>query len=125
MHIRIFNPLEFRKEKKELTFKSQESMNCQHRTDDTIASSINDVTIRGAVWRPDVDGIVAGKRLVTREQYSSFAPQSFKAAFNTCNRFVSYVLLLLARITNVWKGLTNIMRYGRKCLVDNPGSLGW
>ena len=91
----------------------------------TIASSINDVTIRGTVWRPDVDGIIAGKRLVTREQYSSFTPESFKTAVNTCNRFVSYVLLLLATITNVWKGLTNIMRYGRKCLVGNPGSLGW
>ena len=91
----------------------------------TIASSINDVTIRGTVWRPDIDGIVAGKRLVTEEQYSSFTPASFKTAVNTCNRFVSYVLLLLATITNVWKGLTNIMRHGRKCLVANPGSLGW
>ena len=68
MHIRIFNPLEFRKEKKELTFKSQESMNCQHRTDDMVASSNSDVT-RKAVWEPDENGIVAGKRLVTREQY--------------------------------------------------------
>ena len=125
MHICIFNPLESRKEKKELTFKSQESMNCQHRTDDTIASSINDVTIRGTVWRTDVDGIIAGKRLVTREPYSSFTPESLKTAVNTCNRCVSYVLLLLATITNVWKGLTNIMRYGRKCLVGNSGSLGW
>ena len=91
----------------------------------TIASSINDVTIRGTVWRPDVDEIVAGERLVTREQYSSFAPESFKTAFNTCNRFVNYVLLFLATITNVWKGLTNIVRYGRKCLVGNPGSLAW
>ena len=91
----------------------------------TIASSINDVTIRGTVWRPDVDGIVAGKRLVMGEQYSSFTPESFKIAVNTCNRFVSYVLLLLATITNVWKGLTNIMRNRRKCLVGNPGSLGW
>ena len=91
----------------------------------TIVSSINDVTIRGAVWRPDVDGIVAGKCLVTREQYSLFVPESFKAAFNTYNRFVNYVLLFLATITNVWKGLTNIVRYGRKCLVSNPGSLAW
>ena len=84
----------------------------------------SDVT-RKAVCKPDEDGIVAGKRLVTREQYSSFAPQSFKASFNTCNRFISYALLLLATITNVWKGLTNIMRHGRKGLVGNPGSLGW
>ena len=91
----------------------------------TIASSINDITIRGTVWRPDIDGIVAGKRLVRGEQYSSFMPASFKTAVTTCNRFVSYVLLLLATITNVWKGLTNIMRQGRKCLVGNPGSLGW
>ena len=101
-------------------------MNCQHRTDDDgmIASSNSDVT-RKAVCEPDEDGIVAGKRLVTREQYSLFAPQSFKATVNACNRFVSYVLLLLATITNVWKGLTNITRHGRKCLVGNPGSLGW
>ena len=122
MHIRISKPLEFRKEKKELTFKSQESMNCQHRTDDMVASSNSDVT-RKAVWEPDENGIVAGKRLVTREQYSLFAPQSFKAAFNTCNRFINCILLFLATITNVLKGLTNIVRYGRKCLVGNPGSL--
>ena len=124
MHIRIFNHLEFRKEKKELTFKNQESTNCQHRTNDVVASSNSDVT-RKAVRRPDEDGIVAGKRLVTGEQYSLFTTASFKTTVNTCNRFVSYVLLLLATITNVWKGLTNIMRHGRKCLVGNPGSLGW
>ena len=63
-------------------------MNCQHRTDDVVASSNSDAT-RKAVCETDEDGIVAGKRLVTREQYSSFAPESFKAAFNTCNRFVN------------------------------------
>ena len=76
MHICIFNPLEFRKEKKELTFKSQESTNCQHRTDDVgmIASSNSDVT-RKAVWEPDVNRRVARKHLVTREQLSSFVPK--------------------------------------------------
>ena len=87
----------------------------------TIASSINDVTIQGTVWRPDIDGIIAGKRLVTREQYSSFTPESFKTAFNTCNRFVSYVLLLLATIANVWKGLTNIVRVREEMPSWQPG----
>ena len=80
-------------------------MNCQHRMDDMVAPSNSDVT-RKAIWEPDENGIVAGKRLVTREQYSSFAPQSFKAAFNTCNRFINCILLCLATITNVLKGLT-------------------
>ena len=71
------NPLEFRKEKKELTFKSQESMNCQHRTDDMVASSNSDVTGE-SVWEPDGNRLVARKHLVTREQLSSFAPKSFK-----------------------------------------------
>ena len=122
MHIRIFNPLEFRKEKKELTFKSQESMNCQHRMDDMVASSNSDVT-RKAVWEPDESRLVARKHSVTREQLSSFVPKSFKAAFNACNRFINYMLLFLATITSVLKGLTNIVRYGRKCLVGNSDSL--
>ena len=124
MHIRIFNPLEFRKEKKELTFKSQESTNCQQRTDDVgmIASSNSDVT-RKAICEPDVNRLVARKHSVTREQLSSFAPKSFKAAFNACNRFVNYILLFLATITSVLKGLTNIVQYGRKCLVGNSDSL--
>ena len=88
-----------------------------------IASSINDVTVREAVWEPDINRLVARKHLVTREQLSSFAPKSFKAAFNACNRFVNYILLFLATITSVLKGLTNIVRYGRKCLVGNSDSL--
>ena len=122
MHIRIFNPLEFRKEKKELTFKSQESTNCQHRTDDMIASSNSDVT-RKAVWHADENRLVARKHLVSRKQLSSFALRSFRAAFNACNRIVNCVMLFLATVTSVLGGLTNIMRYGRKCIVGNSDSL--
>ena len=87
-----------------------------------LASSNSDVT-RKAVWEPDENRLVARKHSVTREQLSSFAPKSFKAAFNACNRFVNYILLFLATITSVLKGLTNIVRYGRKCLVGNSDSL--
>ena len=124
MHIRIFNPLEFRKEKKELTFKSQESTNCQHRTDDVgmIASSNSDVT-RKAVWHADENRLIARKHLVSRKQLSSFAPKSFKTAFNAYNRIVNCVMLFLATVTSVLGGLTNIMRYVRKCIVGNSDSL--
>ena len=124
MHIRIFNPLEFRKEKKELTFKSQESTNCQHRTDDDgmIASSNSDVT-RKAVWHADENRLVARKHLVSRKQLLPFSVKSFKEAFKAYNRVVTFVALFLATVTSVLGELINIMRYGRKCIVGNSDSL--
>ena len=88
-----------------------------------IASSINDVTIREAVWEPDVNRLIARKHSVSRKQLSSFAPKSFKTAFNACNRIVNCVMLFLATVTSVLGGLTSIMRYGRKCIVGNSDSL--
>ena len=124
MHIRIFNPLEFRKEKKELTFKSQESTNCQHRTDDDgmIASSNSDVT-RKAVWHADESKVVARKHLVSRKQLLPFSARSFKAAFKAYNKVVTFVALFLATVTSVLGGLINIIRYGKKCIVGNSDSL--
>ena len=113
MHIRIFNP-----------FKSQESTNCQHKTDDDgmITSSNSDVT-RKAVWHTDENRLVARKRLVSRKQLLPFSARSFKAAFKAYNKVVTFVALFLATVTNVLGGLINIIRYGRKCIVGNSDSL--
>ena len=66
MHIRIFDPLECRKEKKEMTFKSQGSINCPHKTNFVVASSNSDVT-RKAVCAPAVRSV---------EKLSSLLPGS-------------------------------------------------
>ena len=64
MHIRIFDPLESRKEKKEVTFKSQGSINCQYKTNDVVALTNNDVT-RKAVCETSVKSLSKGERNVT------------------------------------------------------------
>ena len=107
MHIRIFNPLEFRKEKKELTFKSQESKNCQHRTDDDgmIASSNSDVT-RKAVWHADENRLVARKHLVLRKQLLPLSVKSFKGTGRSeeveISRNITFSEKILIESCGIW-----------------------
>ena len=81
MYIRILKPLEIRKEKEELTFKSQESTNCQgaesRHLDSTNYDDIEcDVMVSGiivagngdATNRPDVNRLIARKRYVPRKR---------------------------------------------------------
>ena len=83
MHIRILKPLEIRKEKEELTFKSQESTNCPNHQEaeprhigSTNYDDIEcDVMVSGVIvagngdvtTRPDVNRLIARKRYVPRK----------------------------------------------------------
>ena len=88
-----------------------------------IASSISDVTIREAVWEPDVNRLIARKHLVSRKQLLPFSVKSFKEAFKAYNKVVTFVALFLATVTIVLGGLTNIIWYGKKCIFGNSDSL--
>ena len=108
MHIRIFNAWEFRKEKKEVTFKSQESMNYQHRTDDVVASSNSDVT-RKAVCEPDEDRLVARKRLMPTEQSLTYLVKNSRKLRKAYKGFISLIAVYLAIIVSIVGGLTKII----------------
>ena len=118
MHIRIFNPWEIRKEKKELTFKSQESTNCQHRIgdDDIITSSTSDVaTLRNV----GINRLVARKRFMPRKQLLSYLVGTFGKLCKAYERLVSLIAVYLAIIISVLGELTEIIRYERKSTVGN------
>ena len=83
MYIRILKPLEFRKEKKGLAFKSQESTNCREAEstfpglpddDGMVTSSNNDVT---TLWNVDVNRLIARKRFVPRKRSLPYSVGSF------------------------------------------------
>ena len=94
MHIRILKPLEIRKEKEELTFKSQESTNYQKakarhprpatydgiKCDDTVASSDSDVTTLRNV---EVNRLIARKRYIPRKRSLMHSVGSFERSL-TC-----------------------------------------
>ena len=125
MHIRIFDPLEFRKEKKEVTFKSQESMNCQHKTDDVVASSNSDVT-RKAVCEPDegINRLLARKRfLPTKHSLSSLINNSRKR-WTASKGLISLIIIRLAMILSVLGKLTKMIRCERKSIVGNSIEFG-
>ena len=123
MHILIFNPLEFRKEKKELTFKSQESTNCQHRIgdDDIIASSKSDVNLRDTLSDVGINRLVAKKRFMLKEQSLSYLVGSSGKLCKAYKGLVSLIAVYLAIIVSVLGGLTEIIRYERKSTVGNSG----
>ena len=128
MYIRILKPLEFRKEKKELTFKSQESTNCREAEstfpgpddDGMIASSSGDVT---TLWNADVNRLIARKRFVPRKRLLPYSVESFKESLKACSKIVTFIALYLAIVTNVLGGLINIKRYERKSTVGTSASL--
>ena len=134
MYIRILKPLEIRKKKEELTFKSQESTNCQKaesrhpgsatydgmKCDVTVASSNSDVTtLRNA----EVNGLIARKRFVPRKRSLTYSVGNFKRSLKACSRIVTFIALFLAIVTNVLGGLINIKQYERKSTVGTSASL--
>ena len=133
MYIRILKPLEIRKEKEELTFKSQESTNCQKakarhpgsatydgiKCDVIVASSNSDDTL----WDVEVNRLIARKRYVPRKRSLTYSVGSFERSLRACSRIVTFIALFLAIVTNVLGGLINIKRYERKSTVGNSSSL--
>ena len=121
MHIRIFNPWEIRKEKKELTFKSQESTNCQHRigNDDIIASSKSDVTRQASLSAVGINRLVARKCLMTTEQLLSSSVENSRKLWKAYKGFISLIAVYLAIIVSVLGGLTKLIRCERKSIVGN------
>ena len=133
MLIRICNPLKLRnkREKKELTVKIQESMNCKAEStfsgrpdDDDIITSLNsDVNVRETVWHADENRRVTGKHFIPRKRSLSYSVGSFGKLLKAYGGLVSFIVLHPAIIANVLGGITNIIRYGKKSTVGNSGSL--
>ena len=121
MHIRIFNPLEIRKEKKELTFKSQESTNCLHRIgdDDIIVSSKSDVTLRHILSTEGINRLIARKRFLPTEQSLSYLVNNSRKLWTACKGLISLIIVRLAIIISILGGLTKIIRCERKSIVGN------
>ena len=108
MYIRILNPLEIRKEKEELKFKSQESTNCQNHSDVivsgvTIASPDSDVTIR----EREANRPVARKRYARKHSFPSKLGFS-KSSFRLCSQTFVLITLILSMIISVVGGLFNV-----------------
>ena len=129
MYIRILKPLEFRKEKKELTFKSQESTNCRKAAsrfpgtpdDDGMVTSLNnDLT---TLWNVNVNRLIARKRFVQRKRSLPYSVGSFKKSLRACSQIVTFIAFFLAIVKNVLGGIINIKRYGRKSTVGTSASL--
>ena len=134
MYIRILKPLEIRKKKEELTFKSQESTNCQKaesrhpgsatddgmKYDDIVASSNSDVTTLRNV---DVNRLIARKRFVPRKRSLTYLVRSFKRSLRAYSQIVTFIALFLAIVTNVLEGSINIKRYERKSAFGTLASL--
>ena len=140
MYIYILKPLEIRKEKEELTFKSQESMNCPNhqeaeprhiesttydgiKCDVTVASSGSDVTIRDILWNADVNRLIARKRHVPRKCSLMYSVGGFGRSLMAYSRTITFVALLLAIVINVTEGLVNIRPSEGKSIVGNLPSL--
>ena len=115
MYIRMLKPLENRKEKEELKFKSQESTNCPYLSDvivsGVIAEPDNDVTIRDIV---DVNRPVARKHYAPRKQSLVYSKGSLKSSLRVYNRTFTFILLILAIVIHIVGGLFNIRLPERK-----------
>ena len=139
MYIRILKPLEIRKKKEELTFKSQESANCQKaesrhpgsatddgiKCDNIIASSNSDVTIRDTLWNAGVNRLIARKRFVPRKRSLTYSVRSFKRSLRACIRIITFIMLFVAITTSMLGGLINNRRCERKSTVGTSASLPW
>ena len=115
MHIRIFDPLECRKEKKEMTFKSQGSIKCPHKTNNVVASSNSDVT-RKAVCAPAVrsveklSSLVARKRFLPTEYSALSLIDNFRKRWMAFKGFVSLLVIRLIMILGILDGIMEISR---------------
>ena len=124
MHIRIINPWKCRKEKKEMTFKSQGSINCPHKTNDEVASSNNDVT-RKAVCAPAVSSVerlsslVARKRFLPTEYSALSLIDNFRKRWMAFKGFVSLLVIRLIMILGILGGIMEISRCEGKRRIGN------
>ena len=115
MHIRIINPWEFRQEKKEMTFKSQGSINCPHKTNEEVASSNSHVT-RKAVCAPAVlsveglSSLVARKRFLPTEYSALSLIDNFRKRWMAFKGFVSLLVIRLIMILGILGGIMEISR---------------
>ena len=123
MYIRILNPLEIRKEKEELKFKSLESTNCQNHSDVivsgvTIASPDSGVTIR----EREANRPVAGKRYAQKRLFMPKLGFS-KSLFRLCSQTFILITLILSMIISVVGGLFNVKLPERKSTVGTSSEL--
>ena len=121
MHIRTFNPLEFRKEKKRIDFKNQESTNCQHRIgdDDIIAPSKNDINLLDILSTEGINRLIARKRFLPTKQSLSYLVNHSRELWTAYKGLISLIVVRLAIIISVLGGITKIIRCERKSIVSN------
>ena len=124
MHIRIINPWEFRQEKKEMTFKSQGSINCPHKMNEEVVSSNSHVT-RKAVSTPAVlsveglSSLVARKRFLPTEYSALSLIDNFRKRWMAFKGFVSILAIRLAIILGIGNGIMKISRCEGKSRIGN------
>ena len=120
MHIRIINPWECGKEKKEMTFKNQGSINCPHKTNDEVASSNNDATRAPAVLSVErLSSLVARKRFLPTEYSALSLIDNFRKRWMAFKGFVSLLVIRLIMILSILGGIMEISRCEGKRLIGN------
>ena len=118
MHIRIINPWECRKEKKEMTFKSQGSINCLHKTNEEVASSNNDVTRAPAVLSVEkTSSLVARKRFPPLENLVLSSLSNSRKCWMAFKGIVSVLAIRLIMILGILGGIMKISRSEGKRLI--------
>ena len=120
MHIRIINPWECGKEKKEMTFKSQGSINCPHKTNDEVASLNSYVTRAPAVLSvEETSSLIARKRFLPTEYSALSLIDNFRKRWMAFKGFVSLLVIRLIMILGILGGIMEILRCERKRLIGN------
>ena len=120
MHIRIINPWECGKEKKEMTFKSQGSINCPHKTNDEVASLNSYVTRAPAVLSvEETSSLVARKRFLPTEYSALSLIDNFRKRWMAFKGFVSLLVIRLIMILGILGGIMEILRCEGKRLIGN------
>ena len=120
MHIRIINPWECRKEKKQMTFKSQGSINCPHKTNDEVASLNSYVTRAPAVLSvEETSSLVARKRFLPTEYSALSLIDNFRKRWMAFKGFVSLLVIRLIMILGIFGGIMKISRCEGKSRIGN------
>ena len=120
MHIRIINPWECRKEKKEMTFKNQGSINCPHKTNDEVASLKSYVTRAPAVLSvEETSSLVARKRFLPTEYSALSLIDNFRKRWMAFKGFVSLLVIRLIMILGIFGGIMKISRCEGKSRIGN------
>ena len=120
MHIHIINPWEYKKEKKEMTFKNQGSINCPHKTNDEVASLKSYVTRAPAVLSvEETSSLVARKRFLPTEYSALSLIDNFRKRWMAFKGFVSLLVIRLIMILGIFGGLMKISRCEGKSRIGN------